>query len=225
MKNLYGTLAFFIAGVGTFRLIYGVWPPTEGDFGQWLYSDIRARWAMVAGILAGMLATAIGRAFSRTSPLQDSRLSEASQYAQRGLMYHEERRIDEAITAYQECGCEADAGRVHASLGKLYFDIGEMDLAEAQLKDALARLKPPLDGRDAVTRIQALLELISERRQVSHVPVVYTDPIYSFSFTIPADWVNQKLVDQFAGTGGRGGDITHLTRRDLQCLGRSARQA
>lgn len=125
MRDFFGTLTFFIGGTGTFRIIYGQWPPTSGKFGQWLLSDGKARWA----ILVGTVATSIVRGLTGTLHPADPRLEEASQCLQLGMTYHQDRRIEEAtqmfqraIALYTECGRAADAAPAYASLGKLYFD-------------------------------------------------------------------------------------------------------
>ncbi len=132
MQNFFGTITFFIAGTGTFRIIYGRWPPTSGNFGQWLFSDARARWAVLGGMLVGMVVTVIVRGLTRTLRPADPRLQEAPHCLQLGMTYHQERRIEEAtqmferaITLYDECGRAADAAPAYASLGKLYFDTGD----------------------------------------------------------------------------------------------------
>lgn len=217
MKDLYCTLAFFMAASGTFRLIYGSWPPTSSSFFQWLSSDGNAKWAMGAGILAGMFASAIVRWLSGTPRPQDPRLEEASECVQRGVKYHEERRTDEAAGMFQraiavckDCGSDADSAQAYASLGKLYFDTGELDLAESHLKEGRIRFQQSPGGRNAVTRIDALLQLISERRTAPKSDTRYADPVFRFSLTIPAGWVKQPLVDEFARTGGRLA-ISHIS--------------
>jgi cytochrome b len=66
MKELCGTVGFVVAAFALFRLTYGAWPPTTGDFGPWLASDGRAMLAMLAGIAGGFAGLVIGRAIGRT---------------------------------------------------------------------------------------------------------------------------------------------------------------
>lgn len=78
MKDFFGTLGFFVAGLITFRLSYGAWPPTQGNFGKWLSSDSKARWAMLAGLVVGMVGAVIGRAFSGMLNVQNNSITAAS---------------------------------------------------------------------------------------------------------------------------------------------------
>ena len=71
MKGICGTIGFFIAAMATFRLAYGAWPPTEGKFGEWLLSDSRAVWSMLAGIVVGVVGLVIGRAVGRVVGRED----------------------------------------------------------------------------------------------------------------------------------------------------------
>ena len=210
MRGFTGTVAFLIAASSTFRIVYGQWPPTSGNFGQWFFSDSRARWATLAAVLVGLVVSAIVRGLTGTPGPLDDKMVEASNCLQLGLTYHQERRVNDAaqmfqraITLYEECGRGLDAAPAYASLGKLYFDIGELERAEQQLIDARARFQQLSDGRDAVARIDSLLELIAERRLASDSDERYVDPLFHFSLTIPAGWVRQKLVGEFVGTGGR----------------------
>ena len=165
---------------------------------------------MLAGIFAGMVVTAIVRGLTRTLRPRNDRMSEASHCLQLGLIHHQERRVAEAtqmfqraITQYEECGRGADAAPAYASLGKLYFDTGELDLAEQQLIEGRTRFQQLPDGRDAVARINSLLTLIAERRLASASDTRYDDPLFNFSLIIPPGWVKQKLVEEFVRTGGR----------------------
>lgn len=210
MRDFFGTLTFFISGTSTFRIIYGRWPPTSGNFGQWFFSDGKARWAILAGVVVGMVATSIVRGLTGTFRPADPRLEEASHCLQVGMTYHQQRRIEEAaqmyqraITLYNECSQASDAAPAYASLGKLYFDTDALDLAEQQLIEGRARFAEQVGARDAVARIDSLLQLIAERRQASSADTHYADPIFHFSLTIPPGWVKQSLVGAFAQTGGR----------------------
>jgi hypothetical protein len=115
-----------------------------------------------------------------------------------------------AITLYNECGRAADAAPAYASLGKLYYDTGALDLAEQQLIEGLARFEPQMGVQDAVASIDRLLRLIAERRQASDLDTRYADPLFHFSLTIPPGWVKQSLVGVFAQTGGRLA-ISHIS--------------
>ena len=64
-KDIYGTVGFVILGMITFRLAYGAWPPLEGEFYQWLSSDSKAVWSMVAAIVGGIVGALICRAMAR----------------------------------------------------------------------------------------------------------------------------------------------------------------
>jgi Tetratricopeptide repeat len=210
MRDFLATMTFFIVGTGTFRVMYGQWPPTSGNFGQWLLSDGKARWAILAGMLVGMVATSIMRGLTGTLHPADARLDEASHCLQLAMTHHQDRRIEEAIQMYQqairlytECGRETDAAPAYASLGKLYFDTGALDLAEQQLMKARPRFAQQMGARDAAARTDAILQLIAERRQASNVDTRYSDALFHFTLTIPPGWVKQSLVGQFAQTGGR----------------------
>src|SRR5689334_13687821 len=133
MRDFCGTLSFFIAAWGTFRLVYGAWPPMKGNFGQWLLADSRAKWAMAAGLLAGMIGAIIVRAFCSASSTRDGGIREVDDYLRRGLACHEERRTDEAIDMFKRAialalsaGRKNEAAPAYASLGKVYFDVGEL---------------------------------------------------------------------------------------------------
>ena len=226
MRDFLGTLTFFIAGTSTFRMIYGQWPPTSGNFGQWLVSNGKGRWAILAGMLVGIVATSIVRGLTGTFHAADPRLEEASHCLQLGMTHHQERRIEEAkqmferaIAVYhqcgQECGQAADAAPAYASLGKLYFDTGALDLAEQQLIEARMRFEQQMGARDAVARIDSLLQLIAEHRQASSADTHYADALFHFSLTIPPGWVKQSLVGAFAQTGAGWPSLIRRTPRPL----------
>ncbi len=61
MKNGFGTIGFFVVAMGTFRMTYGAWPPTDGSLGEWLSSDPRAVWSLLAGTAGGMVGALIVR--------------------------------------------------------------------------------------------------------------------------------------------------------------------
>jgi uncharacterized membrane protein YeaQ/YmgE (transglycosylase-associated protein family) len=62
MKGICGILGSWIFAMLTFRLVYGAWPPFEGNLGEWLSSDSRARWALLAGFVFGVIGAVVGRA-------------------------------------------------------------------------------------------------------------------------------------------------------------------
>ena len=206
VRDFLGTLTFFIAGTSTFRIIYGRWPPTGGNFGLWLLSDGKAIWAIAAGLLVGMVATSIWRGLIGTLHPSDPRLEDPSRCLQLGMTYHQERRIEEAtqmfkraITLYADCG-GAEAATAYASLGKLYFDTGALDLAEQQLMEARARFAQQIGTRGAAATTDALLQLIAERRRASDRDTRYSDALFHFAFTIPPGWVEQSIVGQSVQT-------------------------
>lgn len=134
-----------------------------------------------------------------------------------GLLYHHQRRIDEAakmlttaIDIYSDLGRVDDSAPVYGSLGKLYFDNGDLQLAEDALNKALTIYRRRLHAQEAIDTTTALLDLISERRQNTDEPSKYMNTEYGFSFIIPAGWVKQRLVQQFSSTGGQVA-ISHKT--------------
>ena len=184
--------------------------PHKRQFWAMVVLDSRARWAVLAAILVGFVASAVVRGLTGTLRPLDDRVIEASNCLQLGLTYHQERRLDDAaqmfqraITLYEECGRGVQAAPAYASLGKLYFDTGDLERAEQQLIDGRARFQQLPDGRDALARIDSLLELLAERRLASDSDKRCVDPLFHFSLTIPAGWANQKLVGEFVGSGGR----------------------
>lgn len=210
MKALFGMFGFYVAGVLTFRLVYGAWPPHEGHFGQWLMADSKAQLALAIGMVAGMVGAVFARALSGTFNLSSGNNSQASELARRGLLLHGQRRTEEArrafdraIEIYNQTGQEGAAAPVYGSLAKLLFDIGELDAAETALNRARELYSNRLDARDAMRHIEALAGLISERRQPLPGLTSYSDNKYHFTFVIPAGWLRQKLVPEFESTGGR----------------------
>lgn len=127
-----------------------------------------------------------------------------------GLLYHRQRKIQEAVSMfstainiYTDHHRIDEAAPVYASLGKVYFDNGDLQLAEDALNKALSIYRRRTGAQEAIDTIAALLDLISERRQGSSEPTQYTNMEYGFSFTIPAEWLKQRLVHQFSSTGGQ----------------------
>jgi tetratricopeptide (TPR) repeat protein len=210
MKDLCGTIGFFIAGTGVFRLVYGAWPPTSGDFLQWLASDSRARWAMAFGLVAGIFGAVVGRKLSVNPQGFDAHNSTATEFGKRGVIYHNERKMTEAIAMFQraialhqEGPRETDSAPAYASLGKVYLDLEELDSAEENLTRALSLYGQRPDAQEATTYIERLLEVISERHQHCDEPRTYDDTQHPFSFCIPAGWLIQELVPGFSRIGGR----------------------
>lgn len=87
-----------------------------------------------------------------------------------GLLYHQQRRVDDAakmfttsIDIYSNIGRIDDSAPVYASLGKLYFDNGDLALAENALNEALAIYRRRLDAREAISSINQLLDAIAGR--------------------------------------------------------------
>lgn len=140
----------------------------------------------------------------------EGRIGEASECARRGFRYHKQRKMQEAIDMfkrfieiYTDFDRINDAAPVYGSLGKAYFDNGDLDLAEGSLNEALTIYKRRTNTREAIDTINALLHLISERRQNIDSPSLYKNTEYDFSFTIPIGWLKQKLVQEFSSTGGQ----------------------
>jgi fructose-specific phosphotransferase system IIC component len=69
VRKACGTVGSFVGAMLLFRLAYGAWAPLQGDFWQWLVSDTRAQWALLAGIVGivvgALVGQAIGAALSR----------------------------------------------------------------------------------------------------------------------------------------------------------------
>lgn len=127
-----------------------------------------------------------------------------------GLLYHRQRRIQDAISMfntatkiYTDHHRIDESAPVYASLGKVYFDSGDLQLAEDALNKALSIYGLRTGTQEAVDTTTARLDLISERRQGPCEPTQYTNTEYGFSFTIPAGWVEQRLIHQFSSTGGQ----------------------
>jgi tetratricopeptide (TPR) repeat protein len=199
MKALFGMFGFYAAGVLTFRLVYGAWPPHEGNFGQWLMADSKTQLALGVGMVAGMVGAVLARALSGpfNSGLGNNR--EASDLTRRGLDLHEQRRVGEArraferaIEIYNAAGQQNAAAPVYGSLAKLLFDTGELDAAERALNRARELYRGRFDAQEAITHIEALADLISERRQPLPGITTYADSKYPFTFVIPAAWLKQK---------------------------------
>lgn len=67
MRKTFGTIGSFVGAMLAFRLAYGSWPPFQGEFWEWLTSDSRAMWSLLAGIagvvVGGLLGQSIGMKF------------------------------------------------------------------------------------------------------------------------------------------------------------------
>ncbi|MBN2019754.1 MAG: tetratricopeptide repeat protein [Sedimentisphaerales bacterium] len=136
-----------------------------------------------------------------------------------GLHYHRKKKIKnaiemfkQAIDIYTDLGQINDTAPVYGSLGKLYFDNGDLDLAEDNLQQALRIYRRCSHAQEAIATITPLLDLIAERRQRCDEPKAYTNAEYCFSFIIPADWLKQRLAQEFTTTGGQIA-ISHKTHR------------
>ncbi|MFC1539023.1 tetratricopeptide repeat protein [Candidatus Latescibacterota bacterium] len=88
-----------------------------------------------------------------------------------GLLYHRQNRIreainmfDAAIEIYAHYRRNDEAAPVYASLGKVYFDSGDLNLAEVTLSKALEMYSLRKGSQEAIDTISNLLDLISERR-------------------------------------------------------------
>ncbi|HEX8072432.1 MAG TPA: hypothetical protein VF546_20970 [Pyrinomonadaceae bacterium] len=117
-----------------------------------------------------------------------------------------------AIEIYSDLGRVNDSAPVYASLGKLYFDSGDLSLAEEALEHALAiycRRGRASESMDATNR---LLDLIAERRAGADGAHRYANAEYGFSLTVPAGWVVQRLVSEFSSTGGQVA-VSHKTHK------------
>ena len=175
---------------------------------------------MTLGMLVGLIGLFIGRKLAPAFHAQDPKTVEAAACVKRALNHHQERRIEEAISEfkrgvslYKDAARSNDAAPAYASLGKIYFDIGELNLAEENLKTASTLYERRRDGREhneAIDAIEVLFALIAERRRLVDDSGVYHDSRYSFSFCIPPGWLKQKLVPEFVNSGGRAA-ISHKT--------------
>jgi hypothetical protein len=208
MKNLLGTIGFFVVASVVFRVFYGAWPPSSGSFLPWLASDSRAQWSLMASLVAGAMGSAILRALASSPPNRPERVAQADAYGREALARHEARQIPEAIDLftraiilYEEAGRATAAAPWYASLGKLYFDVNELDRAEQNLTRALAAYRSWPEAREAIAATTALLHLIAERRQNLDAPRAYRDSLCSFD--IPPNWANQERQPAFVHGGGR----------------------
>jgi len=210
MKDIFGIIGFLITSLVTFRLVYGSWPPTTGNFIQWVSSDSKVLWAMAAAVIVGMLGTLISRALVSVMNKQQGKLGKASEYARRGFRYHKQRKMVEAIDMfkrsieiYNDLQRINDSAPIYGLLGKVYFDNGDLDLAEDSLKQALKIYTRRSNAQEAIDTTDALLQLIAERKQNTNSATEYKNIEYDFSFTIHSGWLKQKLVQDFFRSGGQ----------------------
>jgi tetratricopeptide (TPR) repeat protein len=212
MRNVVGTFAFVIVGSATFRLLYGPFPTQDVDFLAWLIADANARASLAGGLLGGFVATWLVR--SRRSLAigddADPRIAEAKALARSGLALHQEKRLTDAagmftraIDLYADAAREMDAAPVYASLGKLYYDFDQLDLAEANLQRAVNLFGQWPSAREELDAIALLLDGIWSKRRVLKAAMEHVDSLYGFSLTIPAGWAPQQLAQEFITTGGR----------------------
>jgi len=108
-----------------------------------------------------------------------------------------------SVEIYIEFDHINDAAPVYGSLGKAYFDNGDLDLAEDSLKQALTIYTRRSNAQEFIQTINALLQLIAERKYNTDSPTVFNNMEYNFSFTIPIGWLKQKLVQEFSSKGGQ----------------------
>lgn len=127
-----------------------------------------------------------------------------------GFLYHQQMKIQEAINMFSTAikiltdrHRVDESAPVYASLSKVYFDKGDLQLAEDALDKALNIYRRRTGVQEAIDTATDLLNQISERRQGPSEATQYTNSEYGFSFTIPAEWLKQRLLDQFLSTGGQ----------------------
>ena len=177
---------------------------------KWIFNN--GLGTTIAVTLATLLYTIIMNNRTRSVSVVDYEQTALSAigYVNMGLRYHRKRKIQNAIDMfkraigiYTNLGQISDTAPVYGSLGKVYFDNGDLNLAEDALKTALKIYKRRLHAQEAIATTTALLNLISEQSQNSDEPDAYTNAEYNFSLIIPADWLKQKLVQQFSNTGGQ----------------------
>src|SRR5947209_7759990 len=100
MKSVFGLFGFYVAAMVGFRIAYGAWPPHEGKFADWLFSDSRAQMAMLVGVGAGMIGGIVARGFARYVSPGDPAILEAEALVRRGLAQHEHRQIEPARQSF-----------------------------------------------------------------------------------------------------------------------------
>ncbi len=189
-----------------FRLFYGAWPPYAGKLGPWLASDSRAKWSLFGSIIVGLFVAALSR---RGMQGGTSGNPEIDQLMRRGYASHEQKEIPKALEYFQSALnlCPKDdrvvAARIHASMGKAYFDSGDLTCAKESLVKASELFKVSSRGGEELNHVHSLLELVDERQRIVDKPMPYRDSRYGFTFEIPAGWVQQALVSEFSSTGGR----------------------
>jgi hypothetical protein len=207
MQGFLGTIVFFVTAWIAFRWMYGSWPPTSGKFGQWLASDARARWSLLGSLAIGIVSSAMVRSFLR-APV-DVEDTEIDALINQGVSCHNRREMQEAIEAYNKALSlsnspeDFDAARIHACLGKVYFDMGDMVRASGHLNLARNAYSKYPEEVSAAKSVSILLDLIRQRREVSELPISFHDPLFGFSFDIQPGWVKQPLSATFSRTGGR----------------------
>lgn len=129
----------------------------------------------IAVTLTTLLYTIIMNNRTRAASANDCGRSELSAigYANLGFHYHKKRRLQKAIDMfkksidiYTDLDQINNAAPIYGSLGKAYFDNGNLDFAEHALKKALSIYVKRVNAQEAITYIERLLRIISERRHI-----------------------------------------------------------
>jgi tetratricopeptide (TPR) repeat protein len=135
-----------------------------------------------------------------------------------GFLHHRQRRVDDAarmftaaIDIYSRLGRTFDSAPVIGALGKLYFDAGEWSLADKALNEALAIYCRRGGSDEAIDTIHRLLQLLAERRGATQART-YVNARHHFSIDVPENWVVQRLLPEFARSGGQVA-ISHATHK------------
>ncbi len=185
----------------------------------WIYNNSLGSTASVT--LATLFYTIVLNNRSRGRALREYRSSSLAGYGffKLGLTYHRRRKITKAINMfkkaidiYNNLGLAYDTAPVYGSLGKVYFDNGDLDLAENTLRKALALYTGLPNSHKAIDTINRLCHLIKERREPAFSSKKYSNNAFKFSFIIPADWLEQNQAPQFTKTGGQI-VVSHKTHR------------
>ena len=119
---------------------------------------------------------------------------------------------NQSISIYTYLGQVKDTAPVYGSLGKAYFDLGDLDNAEDALNRAIDLYELYQHDMLALKVTKKLLNLITERKQCSYENSKYNNSEFGFSLIIPSGWYKQKLNQKFLKTGGIL-SISHLTHK------------
>jgi tetratricopeptide (TPR) repeat protein len=206
LENAMAILAFWAGGMLTFRLSYGSWPPMSGRFLDWLAGTHSAIWSIAGGMVVGAIcSTGVHLTIRRLCAAGN----EEDLLFREGIMSHNRGETQKAIEAFDHALklCKQregpDAARIYASLGKVYFDLGEMRKADENAEHALRIYSLHSPRSEALVHVRALRALIRERADIGNTVTQFRDPQFGFSFDIPAGWVRQQLVDELRRGGGR----------------------